>query len=287
MTTQTIFDPVLFKETTRGQWQNAAEAWNAWGPTLSRWLGAATERMLDMSRVGPGSSVLDVAAGAGEQTLRAARRVGSDGRVLATDLAPNILDFASRAAREAGLSQIETLVLDGECLDELPAGSFDAAISRVGMIYFPDQQRALAGVRSALKEGGRFSTITYSTAERNGFFSLPVSIIRERAQLPAPLPGQPGPFSLGTPEVLRATLERAGFRDIEVEVVEAPLRLSSANECLRFERESFGALHQMLGGLSDQEQQEVWTEIEGALRRYETADGFVGPCELVLGSGTK
>jgi len=157
----------------------------------------------------------------------------------------------------------------------------------VGMIYFPDQQKALSGVLSALKDGGRFSTITYSTAERNGFFSLPVSIIRERAQLPAPLPGQPGPFSLGTPEVLRATLEKAGFREIEVEVLEAPLHLDSAKECLNFECESFGALHQMLSGLSEQEQSDVWKEIEEALGRYETSKGFVGPCELVLGSGVK
>jgi SAM-dependent methyltransferase len=287
MSTQTIFDPIRFKETTRAQWQNAAEAWNAWGPTLSRWLGPATERMLDMGRVGAGSHVLDVAAGAGEQTLATARRVGAGGRVLATDLSPNILDFAARGAREAGLHQVETLAIDGERLDELPGNSFDAAISRVGMIYFPDQQRALAGVRHALKPGGRFSTITYSTAERNGFFSVPVSIIRERAQLPAPLPGQPGPFSLGTPEVLRATLEEAGFRDVEVELVEAPVRMRDAAECLRFERESFGALHQMLSGLAAPEQEAVWDEIEEALRRFETADGFVGPCELVLGSGVK
>jgi len=287
MTTQTTFDPIRFKETTRAQWQNAAEAWNAWGPTLSSWLGPATERMLDMARIGTGSHVLDVAAGAGEQTLSAARRVGPGGRVLATDLSPNILDFAARTAQEAGLAQVETLAIDGERLDALPAESFDAVISRVGMIYFPDQQRALAGMRHALKPGGRFATITYSTAERNGFFSLPVSIIRERAQLPAPLPGQPGPFSLGSPEVLHSALEQAGFKDIEVEVVEAPLRLGCAKECLRFERESFGALHQMLGGLSEEEQEEVWNEIEEALRRYETTDGFVGPCELVIGSGTK
>ncbi|MEX1023618.1 MAG: methyltransferase domain-containing protein [Planctomycetota bacterium] len=287
MSTPTTFDPIQFKETTRAQWQKAAEAWNAWGSTLSTWLGPATERMLDLARVGPGSHVLDVAAGAGEQTLTTALRVGPEGRVLATDLAPNILEFAARAAREAGLNQVETRAIDGERLDELPAETFDAAISRVGLIYFPDQQRALAGVRHALKPGGRFATITYSTAERNGFFSLPVSIIRERAQLPPPLPGQPGPFSLGTPEVLRSTLERAGFREIEVEVVEAPLRLASRKDCVRFERESFGALHQMLGGLSEQAQAEVWQEIEEALRRFETDGGFVGPCELVLGSGVK
>src|SRR5689334_7380221 len=63
------FDPEKFRQTTRAQWETAAEAWDRWGPLVGRWLGAATEAMLDMSRVGPGSRVLDVAAGAGEQTL--------------------------------------------------------------------------------------------------------------------------------------------------------------------------------------------------------------------------
>lgn len=287
MTQASTFDAVRFKETTRSQWQNTAEAWNDWGPTLSRWLGPATERMFDMAGIQAGSHVLDVAAGAGEQSLAAARRVGPEGRVLATDLSPNILDFAARGARAEGLTQVETQVLDGERLQTLPEASFDAVISRVGMIYFPDQQQALSGMRHALKPGGRVAAITYSTAERNGFFSLPVSIIRERAQLAPPLPGQPGPFSLGTPEVLTEALERAGFKDIEVEVVDAALVLESAAECLRFERESFGALHQMLSGLSDDDQAQVWDDIEVALQRYEEARGFVGPCELVIGSGVK
>lgn len=286
MTTQAKFDPIRFKETTHDQWQNAAEAWAAWGPTLSKWLGPATERMLDMAGIQTGSHVLDVAAGAGDQTLNTARRVGPTGRVLATDLSPNILDFAARSAQAEGLNHVETLAMDGERLNELPGGSFDAAISRVGMIYFPDQQRALAGIRHALKPGGRFSTITYSTAERNGFFSLPVSIIRERANLPAPLPGQPGPFSLGTPEILRATLEQAGFKDIQIQALNAPLLLENAKECLNFERESFGALHQMLSNLSPEEQENTWAEIEQQLTQYQTPAGFQGPCELILASGT-
>jgi len=191
------FDSEKFRQLTRAQWEAAAEAWDRWAPLLARWLGPATEAMLDMAAVGPGARVLDVAAGAGEQTLAAARRVGAKGYVLATDISPAILRFALRAARQAGLTQVETLELDGERHDTLPEASFDAAISRVGLIYFPDQQRALAGIRRALKRGGRFAAVVYSTPEKNPFFSQPVGIIRRRAQLPPPLPGQPGPFSLG------------------------------------------------------------------------------------------
>jgi hypothetical protein len=145
----------------------------------------------------------------------------------------------------------------------------------------------LSGMRRALKPGGRVAAIVYTTAENNKFFSLPVSIIRRRAQLPPPLPGQPGPFSLGTPGVLEEAYRQAGFHDIQTRIVPAPLHLSSAEECVRFERESFGALHQMLAGVSEAERALVWEEIANELRQFETADGFVGPCEMLVAVGAK
>ena len=164
------FDPAAYKTTTRAQWQAAAEAWDRWEPTIEDWLGAATETMLDLARIGTGSRVLDVAAGAGGQTLAAARRVGPTGRVLATDLAPAILEYADARLRDAGCSHVETAEMDGEHLDVAP-GTFDAVISRVGLIYFPDRQAALTGMLRALAPGGRLAALSYSTPERNGFFS--------------------------------------------------------------------------------------------------------------------
>lgn len=282
-----VFDPVAFKDTTRSQWDGAAEAWNRWSPLLSRWLGPATEKMFQMTGIGAGSRVLDVAAGAGEQTMAAARRVGPEGYVLATDLSPGILSYTAENARLAGFDNVETVVKDGEALAEIPADPFDAVISRVGLIYFPDQHQALTGMRDHLREGGRVGAITYGTAELNGFFSVPVGIIRRRAALPPPLPGQPGPFSLGNPDVLRQRLAEAGFKDIEIELVDAPVRLGSALECLQFEQESFGALHQMLGGLSVREQDDAWAEIEEALGAFESDGRFEGPCQMLVAAATK
>ena len=282
-----VFDSVLYKQTTRRQWDKAAEAWHRWGPLLSRWLGPATERMLDAAGVAQGSQVLDVAAGAGEQTLSIARRIGLNGRVLATDLSPLILGYVDESAKAAGYGNIETRELDGECLHELDAASFDAVVSRVGLIYFPDQGKALQGMHHALRPGGKMAAIVYSTADRNPFFSVPLYIIRRRADLPQPLPGQPGPFSLGGKGTLEQAFSDAGFSDVKTMRVEAPVQLDSAAECLRFEKESFGALHQMLSGLDHNEQEAAWEEVEQALGEYEGAKGFSGPCELVIAVGTK
>jgi cyclopropane fatty-acyl-phospholipid synthase-like methyltransferase len=186
---QPAFDPAGYKATTRDQWDTAAQAWHDWAPTLQRWLGPATELMLDMAGVRPGSRVLDVAAGAGDQTLHAARRVGPKGFVLATDISPKILEFAARNARSMGYTNVQTRVVDGESID----GDFDAVISRVGLIYFPDQQKALKGMLQALKPQGRVGAMVYSTAEHNQFFSIPVSIIRRPAtRVRSTGPLQPG-----------------------------------------------------------------------------------------------
>ena len=273
------FDPAAYKETTRVQWQDAAHAWHSWDPVFDRWLGPATELMLDLAGVGEGMRVIDIAAGSGGQSIAAARRGAT---VLATDISSNILEEAAQAARAAGISTIATHVVDGESLDVDP-GTFDAAISRLGLMYMPDKQGALAQARRVLREGGRYAAIVFAEPDRNGFFSVPIGIIRRRAQLPPPAPGLPGPFSSAG---LRDQLDAAGFREVEVHRVDAPLEVSSAAECARLERESFGALHQMLAGLAEEERQDTWREIESALGEFETAEGFRGPCELLVGVGT-
>lgn len=281
------FDATAYKATTKQQWEDHAEAWHRWGPTLEAWLGEATEVMLDAAGVQSGSHVLDVAGGAEGQAFAAARRTGPDGRVVVTDVSPTILSYAQRAADEAGLRQVTTCEVDGEELGSKWSREFDAAISRVGLIYFPDRARALQGILSSLREGGRFAAIVYSTAEKNAFFSVPVALIRERAALGAPAPGQPGPFSLGDPEKAAEEFRAAGFGDVKVETLAAPLLLPSAADCVRFERESFGALHQMLAGVAEDEREQVWADIASALQAYETDTGFVGPCELHVISGSR
>jgi ubiquinone/menaquinone biosynthesis C-methylase UbiE len=280
------FDAAKYKRTTFEQWQTAAEAWYRWSPQINQWLGKSTDIMLDMAGIKEGSRVLDVAAGAGEQSVSAARKAGPGGYVLATDISPLLLDFAKNMATNAGLDNIETKVMDGEQL-EIPDNSFDAVISRVGLIYFPDQQKALKEMLRVLKPGGKAAAIVYSTPDKNKFFSIPVSIIRNRAKLPPPVPGQPGPFSLGGEGVIEKAFVDAGFKTVTKKYVDAPVIMPSAKDCVRFEKESFGALHQMLSSLPEQERQSVWNEIEEELEKFETKAGFVGPCEMIVAAGVK
>ncbi|HVE95397.1 MAG TPA: hypothetical protein VNA67_00115 [Pseudonocardiaceae bacterium] len=80
---------------------------------------------------------------------------------------------------------------------------------------------------------------------------------------------------------------QAGFREVGSQPVPAPLRMAHAEDCVRFERESFGALHQMLAGVAPAQREEVWQEISTELARFEGPEGFEGPCELIVAWGVK
>jgi len=283
---QPSFDAAKYKNSQREQWNKDGAAWRRWNPTLDRWYGEVTSQMLDLAQLQPGQRVLDVAAGAGEPAVSAAERVGPSGYVLATDISEGIVELALQVARERGLQQIVTLAMDGEQLD-LPDASFDAVLCRLGLMYMPHPVTALREWRRALRSAGRVAVVVFSTPDRNSWGALPASIISQRAQLPPPIPGQPGPFSLGAPGVLEDLFQQAGFAYPEVHAVPVPLRMASSAEYVRVAREAFGAFNAMMAHLPTQERESVWNEVESSMRRFESPSGFEVPGECLVGAATK
>jgi SAM-dependent methyltransferase len=283
---QPVFDAAKYKSAQHDQWNEDAAAWHRWGSTLQRWFGSVTQRMLDLAELGQGQRVLDIASGAGEPALSAAERVGPDGHLLATDLSEKIVAFAQQIAKERHLRNFETRVMDGENL-ELADASFDAVLCRFGLMYMPDRHRALTEWRRVLRPEGRVVVAVFSTPDKNGWGAVPLAIIHQSAQLAPPLPGQPGPFSLGAEGVLDDTLRQAGFQGIQIHRLSAPLRVASAAECIRFERESFGAFNQLMAHLPREKREAIWDEAEVAMQAFEGQHGFQAPCEALLAVGVK
>ena len=283
---QPSFDAANYKNAQREQWNKDGAAWRRWNPTLDRWYGEVTRQMLDLARIQPGQRILDIAAGAGEPAVSAAQRVGPGGYVLATDLSEGIVELARQVAHERGLKQVETRAMDGEKLD-LPDASFDAVLCRLGLMYMPHPVTALREWRRSLRAGGRVAVVVFSTPDRNDWGALPASIIRRRAQLPPPVPGQPGPFSLGAPGVLEGVFRQAGFASPEIRAVPVPLRMATAADYVRVAREAFGAFNAMMARLPAPECESVWNEVEGAMRSYESPGGFEVPGECLVGAATK
>ncbi len=276
-----------FKAATRDQWEKAAPGWNDHTPQIRAWLRTATDAMLNMANIGQGARVLDVAAGAGDQTLDIAARVGPEGSVLAVDLSPGILELAQANARKSGYENVETRVADGEHL-QLDAGSFDAAVCRLGLMFLPDPLRGLRGMRRALKSGGGICTMVFSRPEANPCITTLMSTALKHAGLPPRDPFLPGGLlSLGKPGALDEMFRRAGFNDVATTKIDAPFRLPSAKDYLAFVRASASPIQQILGRLDSSAANAAWDEMEERLRVFETGAGWEGPNELLLTAGRR
>jgi SAM-dependent methyltransferase len=281
------FDPQKFKAATREHWNRSARGWNDWSPQIRAWLHNAATAMLDMARVEAGARVLDVAAGAGDQTLDIAARVGASGYVLATDLSPSILDFVREKVRRAGYGNVETKAADGENL-QVAAASFDAAVCRLGLMLYPDPLQGLREIWRALKPGGRACTMVFSAPEQNPCVAILISTALKHAGLPPRDPYQPGGLlSLGKPGLIDALFAAAGFAEVATRKVAAPFKLPSVTDYLGFIRSSAGPILQILDKLDAAAKEAAWAEIEDKLRAFDTADGWEGPNELLLTVGRR
>jgi len=264
----------------------AAEGWQRGATGRAADLRPITERMLDLAGIGSGHRVLDVAAGTGEQTLMAARRVGPLGFVLATDIADRMLAYLDEAARNEGLANVQTRLMDARAL-ELEPESFDAAICRLALMLIPERHKALAGIKRALKPGSRFAAIVLSTAEKIPHIGEPLAIARRHAGLPpAPLE-DPGMFALGDPGALRSAFERAGFREVALEIVASARRFPSLAAAMEHLRNSLPEMRPFLEQLSDAKRDAVWKEIEMVMRQFERSGGVIVPTERLVAVGTK
>lgn len=275
-------DAEAFKSAARRQWDQAATGWNAHTARIREWLRPATEAMLEMAGVRRGARVLDVAAGAGDQTLDIAQRVGPEGYVLATDLSAAILEFAKVNAQRAGYAHVGTQVADGESL-QMDAGSFDAAVCRLGLMLFPDPRQGLREMHRALKPGGGICTIVFSGPQTNPCVTTLLSTALKHAGLPPRDPFQPGGLlSLGKPGLIDGMFRDAGFKDVATTRMDAPFKLPSARDYLEFIRTSASPLQQILGKLGAEAADAAWKDMEEQLKVFESAEGWTGPNELLL-----
>lgn len=277
-----LSDAETLKHAALAQWEQAAPGWNAHTAQIRAWLRPATDAMLSMAGVRPGARVLDVAAGAGDQTLDIAHRVGPSGTVLATDFSPAILAFATANAVRAGYGNVQTLVADAERL-ELPEASFDAAVCRLGLMLLPEPLQALRAMQRALKPGGGACAMVFSVPQANPCVALLMAAALEQAGLPPRDPFQPGGlFSLGRPVALDELFRVAGFVDVATTRLQAPFKLSSARAYLDFVRTSASPIQQILAGLDSARRPAAWAAMEERLRKFDTAAGWEGPNELLL-----
>jgi enediyne biosynthesis protein CalE5 len=176
--------------------------------------------------------VLDIATGIGEPAVTAAKRVKPNGKVVATDISPKMLEIAKTRASSLGLDEImEFREGDGEKLD-LPDSStarkFDAIFSRWDLMFFPNLPTALVRLKQMLVASGRLSAAVWSAPSKVPLLDLAFATVRKQINTPATPPGAPGPFVLADVEALKRSFSQAGFKDIRIEILQTAFSFDSS-----------------------------------------------------------
>jgi SAM-dependent methyltransferase len=256
-------DPVDFRTAQHKQWNSAAVGWKEWSELAESAYGHISERLVELAGVQAGSRVLDVAAGYGEPGLTAARRAGPEGSVVATDISAEMLAFGRERATAAGLRSVEFMESDASSLD-FPNATFDAAVSRWGIIFEPDAEAAAGRVRGFLKPGARMAISSWGDPDQVPLLSIPMRTTMKRLDLPPPPAGTPGPLSRPTHAAIGGLLEGGGFSDVAVEQDEVTFEFDSPEQFTAYIQAISAPIRAMIEQHAGEAQEEAWDAITQA-----------------------
>jgi len=206
----------------RATWAQLSAGWEKWDSVIMEQLVPVSAAMIERLHIADHQHHLDVASGTGEPGLSVAR-MSPTGRVVLTDLAPEMLDVAARRARAHGVTNIETRVCSA---DDLPFddATFDSVSVRFGYMFFPDVARATAEFARVLAPGGHLCSSVWVKPDENPWTAIAMQAIATETVMPPPDPDGPNMFRCAEPGDVSALYEEAGLRgvtewDVAVELV--------------------------------------------------------------------
>ena len=269
------------------EWRDSAPFWRKHGPTIRTMFAPVTAALIEEAGIKAGQKVLDVAGGPGEPSLTIAEVVGPTGSVTCTDPVAEMVDAAAIEAARRGLSNVEFRQCSADSLpfqDE----SYDAVVSRLGVMFFPDP---LAGLREMLrvtKAGGSLSLVVWSKSEANPFSYLVTRTISKYVDVSQQPPCANEAFRFAESGVLAELLQGAGAIHTRERVLQFDIqaRISPA-EFWAMRSETSGTLREKLALLSEADRHSVEREILDAVRPFFTHDEMKFPGQMILVTGIK
>lgn len=265
-------------------WDSVAPGWEANATFVDEQLALATEALLDAGGVGEGDAVLELAAGPGGAGLAAAERAGSTGRVVLSDVAAEMVGVAARRASAA--AQVSTAVFDQSAIGFGDA-SFDAVISRHGLMFAEDPVDAVAEAVRVLRVGGRYAAMTWDRRELNPWLGLVLDAVGDQFGVPFPPPSVRGPFSLDNAGTLTSVLRDGGLQDVTVKAISTPMHARSLREWWERVPRLAGPLAIALGGMEADVREAIAERAMQAAAKaaVQEEDGIVFAGSVLIGSG--
>ncbi|WP_100444089.1 class I SAM-dependent methyltransferase [Glycomyces xiaoerkulensis] len=274
--------------TTAPTAEQIRNAWDALADDYDRHVsphtGAFADQLLAGVDLGPGRRCLDVAAGTGAVSVRAAR---TGAQVVAVDHAPRMIECLRANARAEGLANLEARVMDGQALD-LPDESFDAAVSNQGVSLFPDFDRGLSELVRVTGPGGGIHIAAFGSFGRAEPFGFLAGAMKAVVPDFAPPESPPQAFQLADPEVMRRKLTGAGLEAVSIDTATWEMRFESAAEFWATFCSANPAWKQMTDGLTGEQRDQVRQVLDGMFReRSGGGPEAVIRTEVNIGRGTK
>ena len=272
---------------TLGEWRESAPYWGRHAQTIRVMFAPLTVALIEEAGIRPGQRVLDVAGGPGEPSLTIAEVVQASGSVTCTDAVAEMVQAAESEARSRGLTNIEFR----RCAaDSLPfeSDSFDAVVSRLGVMFFPDPLIGLREMLRVTKPGGALSLAVWHWSDLNPFSYVVTKAISRYVETPPAAPGASDAFRFAQPGALADLLREAGATEVRERVlqfhIEAPI---SPEEFWAFRSETSGTLRAKLARLSAQERVMVAQEVQETAREFFTNNQMSFPAQALIVTGGK
>ena len=268
-------------------WSGAAPFWEKHREIIRQMFAPVTQALVEDALIGTRHAVLDIATGPGEPALSVAAFVGPEGKVIGIDSVPEMVAAARRATDQSGFSNTQFEVASADDLP-FPAETFDAVVSRFGVMFFPSPIDAVREMLRVLKPGRKLALAVWHLAERNPFFHTMSRVIEQYVDSPPPAPDAPDTFRFASPGKLRNILGEAGAMAPSERLLQFTIQGRISVEdfwTLRFEMSE--KLREKVALLSRDQLSEIRRESLEALRGYSTDGRMSFPAQVLIVSGTK
>jgi len=269
------------------EWRESAPYWEKHRATIGAMFTPVTEALVEEAGIVEGRSVLDVAGGPGEPSLTIAEKVGPRGFVMCTDAVAEMVAAAESEAARRGLKNINFR----QCTsDSLPFdnNSFDAVVSRLGAMFFPDPLASLREMLRVTKPGGAVSLAVWYKSELNPFSYVVTEVISRYAETPPPDPDAPGAFRFAEPGKLAGILTEAGATGVREQLLKFPMEARiSPEEFWEMRAEISETLREKLAKLTREQVQQVGREVREAVREFFPNNQMSFPAQMLIVTGKK
>ena len=270
---------------TLREWRDSAPHWAKYHATICTMFAPLTDALIEDTRIDQGQSVLDVAGGPGEPSLKIAQTVGESGSVICTDAVAEMVECAETEARGRGLANITFRQCTAESLP-FPDNSFDRVVSRLGAMFFPDE--AFREILRVTKRGGRVGFVVWDNSELNPFFYLITEVMSRYSEVAPVDPNAPGAFRFAEQGKLATAVRNAGAIHARERVfkfdIAAPI---SPDEFWEIRSGTSDTLRTKLATLPEADKLAVADEIKLAVRDYFSNNQMRFPAQALIVTASK